>query len=447
MAASRRVGVRHPERVVILGFAVAVAVGTLLLALGPASAGPGRAPLLTALFTATSAVCVTGLVVVDTGTYWSPFGEGVILALIQVGGFGIMTGGTIVALVVSRRLGLRRRLLAQAETRAVGLGDVRRIVRRVLGFTVVFELAAAAVLTVRFATGYDEPAGRALYLGVFHAVSAFNNAGFGLYPDNLVRFVTDPWVCLTIVVAVVAGGIGFPVLIEVLRERRPARHWSLHTKVTVAGTAVLLAGGTAVILALEWTNPGTLGPLTTPGKLLAGLFQATMPRTAGFNSVDMAQLREETWLATMVLMFIGGGSASTAGGIKVSTFFVLAYVIWAELRGGADVDAFHRRLTVGAQRQALTVALLGVAVVVGGTFLLMATNPLRLAPAAFEVVSASATVGLSTGITAAVDAPGRALLVALMFAGRLGPATLGVALVLRERGQRFRYPEERPIIG
>ena len=447
MGRGRGVLGRHPSRPVILGFAAAVAAGTLLLSLGPASAGPGRAPVLTALFTATSAVCVTGLVVVDTGTYWSPFGEGVILALFQLGGFGIMTGATIVALVVFRRLGLRRRMLAQAETRALALGDVRRIVRQVALLTLGFEATAAVVLTTRFVAAYGESLPRALYLGVFHAVSAFNNAGFGLFSDSLVRFATDPWVSGTVIAAVIAGGLGFPVLIELLRERRAPPRWSLHTKITVGGTIFLLAAGTATILLLEWTNPGTFGPLSGPGKLLAGLFQATMPRTAGFNSVDVGQMREATWLATMALMFIGGGSASTAGGIKVSTFFMLAFVIWAELRGGVEVHAFRRRLSPAAQRQALTVALLGVAAVVGGTFALMASNPLRLAPAVFEVISAFATVGLSTGITADVDAFGQLLLVALMFGGRLGPATLGVALVLRERQERYRYPEERPIIG
>lgn len=445
----RRGGVlrRHPARPVVFGFAVAIAVGTVLLSLGPATAGPGRAPVLTALFTSTSAVCVTGLVVVDTGAYWSGFGEGVILALVQIGGFGIMTGATVVALVVFRRIGLRRRMLAQAETGTLVLGDVRRIVRQVLVFTVIFEMAAAAVLAVRFAAGYGESPARALYLGVFHSVSAFNNAGFGLFPDNLVRFATDPWISGTILVALIAGGLGFPVLNELFGDRRAPRRWSLHTKITVGGTAVLLTGGVAAILALEWTNPATLGPLALPGKLLAGLFHSASPRTAGFNSLDVAGMREATWLATMVLMFIGGGSASTAGGIKVSTFFLLAYVIWAEMRGGSEVHAFGRRLTATAHRQALTVALLGVAAVVGGTFVLMASNPFPLAPASFEVISAFGTVGLSTGITADVDTLGRFLLVALMFVGRLGPATLGVALVLRERDLRYRYPEERPIIG
>lgn len=422
-------------------------MGTLLLSLGPATAGPGRAPVLTALFTSTSAVCVTGLVVVDTGTYWSGFGEGVILALIQIGGFGIMTGATVVALVVFRRIGLRRRMLAQTETGTLVLGDVRRIVRQVLVFTLIVELTAAAVLAARFAASYGESPARALYLGVFHSVSGFNNAGFGLFPDNLVRFATDPWISGTILLALVAGGIGFPVLNELFADRRPPRRWSLHTKITVGGTAVLLAGGAAAILVLEWTNPATLGPFDLPGKLLAGLFHSASPRTAGFNSLDMGAMREATWLATMVLMFIGGGSASTAGGIKVSTFFLLAYVIWAELRGGSEVHLFGRRLTAAAHRQALAIALLGVAAAVGGTFVLMASNPFPLSRASFEVISAFGTVGLSTGITADVDTLGQLLLTTLMFVGRLGPATLGAALVLREREQRYRYPEERPIIG
>jgi len=281
---------------------------------------------------------------------------------------------------------------------------------------------------------------------VFHSVSAFNNAGFALYSDNLIRFVTDPWVSLPIAAAVILGGIGFPVLFELQRNlRRPSR-WTIHTKITLLGTAVLLVGGSAFVLTAEWSNP-TLGPLGVPGKLLAGFFQGVMPRTAGFNSLDIAQLNTGTWLGTDVLMFIGGGSAGTSGGIKITTFTVLLFVIYSEVRGDDDTTVFGRRISTGAQRQALSVALLGVAAVVLPAIVFAMTTPFTLDEILYEVISAFATVGLSTGITGDLPTAHQLVLVALMFVGRTGTVTLATALALRHRDRLYRFPEERPIIG
>ena len=311
---------------VVGGFGLAVLVGTLLLMLPVARTGTAWTDPVTALFTSTSAVCVTGLVVVDTGTYWSTFGEVVILALIQVGGLGTMTLASLLGLAISRRLGLRARVTAAAETKAVGLGDVRGVVLGVARTSLVVEAAVAVVLGLRFWAAYDVSPGRAAYLGVFHSVSAFNNAGFALWPDSLVRFATDPWICLPIAASVIVGGIGFPVILELRKRLRTPRAWSMHTKMTLWATGVLLVLGTVVITANEWRNPATLGQLDTPGRLLAGFFQAVMPRTAGFNSVDTGAMYEGSLLVTVVLMFIGGGSAGTAGGIKVTTFVLLFFV-------------------------------------------------------------------------------------------------------------------------
>jgi trk system potassium uptake protein TrkH len=438
---------RHPAQAVVAGFAAAVAVGTLLLLLPIARSGDGGATVLEALFTATSAVCVTGLAVVDTPSYWSGFGEVVILALIQVGGFGIMTMASLLGLLVSRRMGLRSRLTAAAETKSVGIGDVRAVLLGVARVSLLFEAATAVVLTARFAIGYDEPLARAAYLGIFHAVSAFNNAGFALYSDSLTRFVDDPWICLPIAVAVIAGGLGFPVLFELRRQlRRPSR-WSLHTKITMAMTGLLLVLGAIFVTAKEWSNPATLGAVDAPARLLAGFFQSTMTRTAGFNSLDFGAMREGTLLGTDVMMFIGGGSAGTAGGIKVTTFALLFFVIYAEVRGDPTVTVFNRRIGSRVQRQALSVALLSVAAVVAGTLALIELSDFATDQVLFEVVSAFATVGLSTGITADLPSLGQLLLVALMFLGRLGPITLVSALALREHGRRYQHPEERPIIG
>ncbi|GAA1517714.1 potassium transporter TrkG [Sphaerisporangium rubeum] len=437
----------HPAQVVVMGFGFAIAVGTLLLRLPLATTTGESAHWLTALFTATSAVCVTGLAVVDTSTHWSVFGEAMIALLMQVGGLGVMTLGTVFTLLVSKRLGVRARMLAQMETKTLSLADIRRIVARVVMFSLACEAVAATVLTVRFLTGYGEPFGRAAYYGVFHAVSAFNNGGFALWDDSLMRFVSDPWICLTIAVTVVVGGLGFPVVFELMRSwRRPGR-WSILTRITVATTAGLLLSGTVVFLVTEWSNPGTFGPLDTAGKWLAAFFTAVMPRSGGFNVVDISQMYPSSWLVTDLLMFIGGGSAGTAGGIKVTTFGLFAFIVWAELRGEPRVNIGHRSLPEAAQRQVVAIMALGTGIVAVATYVLLVITPYTLDKVLFEVISAFATVGVSTGITTGLGSPEQVVLVVLMFIGRLGPLTLGSALALKERSRRYQLPEERVIVG
>ncbi|MEU6645125.1 potassium transporter TrkG [Saccharomonospora sp. NPDC046836] len=431
----------------VLGFAAVVAVGTVLLSLPIATTSGERADLVSALFTATSATCVTGLAVVDTPTHWSAFGEIVILGLIQVGGLGIMTLASLLGLLVARRFGLRMQLTAQAETKALDLGDVRKVVRGVLLVTLVFEAATAAVLAARFATGYGYDWPRAVYHGVFHAVSAFNNAGFALYTDNLIGFATDAWICVPIAIAVLAGGLGFPVWLEIWRRRRGRQRWSVHAKITLITSGILLVVGFVVITIAEWNNPETLGQFGPGGKLLAGFFHGVMPRTAGFNSLDMGEFESGTLLINNILMFIGGGSASTAGGIKVTTFALLAFVIYAEIRAEPSVHVMGRKVPASVQRQALAVVLLSVGAVMAGTLALLTLTQFRLEVVLFESISAFATVGLSTGITADVGAAGHLVLVLLMFLGRVGPITLASALALRERSRRYDLPEERPIVG
>lgn len=440
-----------PARTVVSGFGVALAVGTVLLMLPISSETGDSTDLLTAMFTATSAVCVTGLVVVDTSGHWSTFGEVVVLGLIQVGGLGIMTLASLFGLMVSRSLGLRMQLTAQAETKSIGLHDVRSLVARIIQVSLLVEFATALVLFGRYVFGHDEPVGEAAYLAVFHAVSAFNNAGFALYPDSIIGFATDPWICIPIMIAVVIGGMGFPVWFELWRrirhETERPRRWSLHLKVTVLTYGALLVLGWIVVTAIEWSNPATLGQHSAPGRVLVGLFHGVMPRTAGFNSLDVAEMRPATLLVNNVLMFIGGGSAGTAGGIKVTTFALLGFVIWAEIRGEPTVHVMGRRLGAAVQRQALTIALLSVGAVVLGTIFLQIVTPFSLDDILFEVTSAFGTVGMSTGITASIPPSGQVVLIVLMFLGRLGPITLATALALRERTRRYELPEERPIVG
>ncbi len=438
---------QHPARLVPLTFLLAMVLGTALLMLPAARAGEGAAPFLTALFTATSAVCVSGLATVDTPTYWSGFGQGVILALLQVGGLGIMSGATLLGLLVARRLRLSTRLVAQAETRCVELGDVVGVLRLVVLVTVAVELATAAVLTLRLRHGYGEPWAEAVWNGVFLAVSAFSNAGFSTYSDNLVSFALDPLVLVPIMAAATLGGIGFPVLHDLRRNPRRAARWSLHTKLTLFGTGLLLFGGAAAVLAYEWNNPTTFGPLGPAGKLLGALFHSAMTRSAGFNALDVGGLRPETLAISYVLMMIGGGSAGTAGGIKVTTFLVLGFVVWAEIRGEPDVCAFGRRVSRDVQRQALAVALLAVGFVGLSTLALLSVSDLALDHALFESVSAFASVGLSTGVTPNLPPAGQAVIVVLMFLGRVGTITVATGIALQTRRRPYRYPEERPIVG
>lgn len=438
---------RHPAQLIVFAFAAGILVGTLILLAPFATTEPGRASFTTALFTSTSALCVTGLVVVDTPTYWTHYGQVVILGLIQVGGIGIMTLASLLALLVARRLGLRSRLVAQAETAAPELQDVRRLVVGVVLLSLLVEALAATVLTLRFWLSYDLAFGSALYRGIFHAISAFNNAGFALWSDSLVQFVTDGWISVTVALAIVAGGLGFPVWLELRRRFRAPRSWTLHTKLTLAGTFFLIVFGFVAVLVFEWSNARTTGELGVGGRLLASFFQGVTPRTAGFNTLDYASLEPETLLVTDVLMFIGAGSASTGGGIKVTTFVLLILMVWTEVRGDPNVTAFERRVSAHAQRQALAVTFIALNAVVIATLALMAESGLGFQETLFEAISAFGTVGLSTGITADFGEVGRLTLVALMFLGRTGPYTLAVALALRERRRLYRFPEERPIIG
>jgi potassium uptake TrkH family protein len=441
----------HPARMVAMAFGFTVLVGTGLLALPIASEDGTSAPLLTGLFTSTSAVCVTGLVVVDTGTYWSGFGEWVILLLIQVGGFGIMTLASLLALLIAGKLRLRMTLNVQAETKA-GIGEVRRVLLRIAAITLAVESITATILTLRLWLSHGEPFGEALHFGVYHSVSAFNNAGFGLRADSMMSFAADPWVLLPVAGAVILGGLGSPVIIEVLRHRSRRRAtgrrgWTLHLKLTVVVSVVLLAAGTLLTLALEWGNSGTLGPMAADDKILGSFFHSAVSRTAGFNATDIAAMEPATLLGTSVLMFIGGGAASTAGGIKVTAFAVLGAAILAEVRGEPAAGAFRRHLSPQVLRQALTVALLGIGLVITATIALLTVVEAPAEAVLFEAVSAFGTVGLSAGLTYDMPAAGQLILIALMFIGRVGPVTLVSALALRERRRRYQHPEERPIIG
>jgi Trk-type K+ transport system membrane component len=344
------------------------------------------------------------------------------------------------------RLSIRSRLTVAAEARGEGLAEVGSVLRSVVRISAVVELTVAALLAVRFAT-LGTPLPQAAWLGLFHGVAAFNQAGFSLFDTGLSAFVDDPFVCLPIAVAVILGSLGFPVIVQLVRHRGTVRLWSMNTRLVLWGTLVLLVVSTLYITVLEWGNPATLGPLDWPAKVLAGFFQAVQTRTAGFNSVSIGDMREATLLGMDILMFIGSGPASTGGGIKITTFGVLLFIIWTELRGEAAVNVFGKRLSRAVHRQAISVALLSVAVVLAGTVALQLISRFRTYEVLFEAISAFATVGLSTGITGDLPPLGQLVLVGLMFVGRLGPVTLGWALALKPTTVTYELPKERPVIG
>lgn len=430
-----------------MAFLLAILVGTILLML-PASRPEGQsAPWLVAFFTSVSAVCVTGLVIVDTGTYWSTFGQAVIMALFQLGGFGMMTGATLLGLLVNRSPRLRTKLMTQAETHSLGIGDITGVAKLVFVVTMLSELVIAIALTLRLHLTYDLPLANAAWSGAFHAVSAFNNAGFSIHADSLMRYATDAFVLLPVMVAILIGGIGFPVLHDLREKIGDPRHWSLHTKLTLIGSLILLLVGFTVLLLFEWANPKTLGAMSVPDKLLSAAFTSVSARTAGFNSVDIGALTHESWALHYFLMFVGGGSAGTAGGVKVGTIAILALLVIAEIRGHSDSEAFGRRVGGTAQRQAITVLVLGSITVVLGTLAILRISHFPTDQVIFEVISAFGTVGLSTGITADLPEEGQLILTLLMYLGRVGTITLAASLVLGERRMPYRYPEEHPIVG
>lgn len=424
-----------------------IAIGTSLLLLPISTTGPGSATVVEAFFTAVSAVSVTGHTIVDTATYWSGFGQVVIMLLIQVGGFGVMTFASIIGIAVVGRLSLTSRLTTAAETKSPGLEDVKSLVLGVLKVSLVIEGAVAVVLFAWFWLHYDMPPAQAAWVGLFHGVSSFNNAGFALFSDSMMSYVSDPVVSLIVCAAVVLGGLGFPVIMQLRRHWRRPLAWTMNTRIVLWTTPVLLIGGAVYITALEWNNPETLGSLDWPSRLLAGFFQSVQTRTAGFNSIDIGAADDSTLLGMSALMFIGGGPASTAGGIKVTTLAVLVFILLAEVRGEGVVNVFGKRLSRAVHREAIAVVLLSAAVVFAATVTIMLMSGLPLSPVLFETVSAFGTVGLSTGITADLPVAAQTTLAILMLLGRLGPITFASAIALRRREILYRLPKERPIIG
>jgi trk system potassium uptake protein TrkH len=429
--------------IIVFSFFLVVLVGGILLSLPVSSAKGTPTNFLDAYFTSNSATCVTGLVTLDTGAHFSLFGLIVIMFLMQIGGLGYMTFSTFMLLVFRQKLFISQKLAIQEALNIYSTKDVINVMKRI--FIIVFTLEGLGTLILFFRWLPEMGYKKALLYGLFHTISAFNNAGFALPANfaNLMPYATDLVINLTITTLIIIGGLGFIVIADILQHNR----LSLHTKIAVLTTLCLLIGGTLMILALEYNNPQTIGKMILPHKILASYFQAVTPRTAGFNTIDLGKVIPATALVTMFLMFVGASPGGTGGGIKTTTFALLLATIRATLKGYRDTIIFNRRIPPETVRRAFTISFLAIAIIAIAVFALDKIENFSLLAIAFEVISAFGTVGLSTGITPYLSSIGKIIIIIVMFIGRVGPLTLLLALNLQQKETRIEPPKEGISIG
>ena len=438
------------SKIMAMTFIGIIALGTAVLCLPAASRTGKSAGFLTAWFTATSATCVTGLVMGDTYSMWTPLGQAAILLMIQIGGLGFMSAASLAYFTLRRRIGLRSQMVMAEAIGASGLNDIPAHQKRLMVRAFRIEAAGAVLLTARFA--FDYPFLTALRLGVFHSVSAFCNAGFDILGfrtpgASLMQYHTDPFICLILCGLIILGGLGFLVWDEVLREHHP-RKWSVYTKLVLATSGVLILFGMVTTCILEWDNPQTLGPRSWIQKILAALFQSVTLRTAGFAGLDQAALTPASKGIAIFLMLIGGSSGSTAGGLKTVTFVVLLMFIWHRVRGRYTVSVFHRTIADSHVLNALTIFLVMIFLgFFGGTFI-CATTPVPFSDGLYEAVSALGTVGLSTGITPVLRPAAKVMIILFMYFGRVGILTISFGFLKKKpAGEQYRYANTDLLIG
>ncbi|MDO5048620.1 MAG: potassium transporter TrkG [Actinomycetaceae bacterium] len=436
----------YPAHLALVVFASIIAVITALLSLPFATQSGERAPFADALFNATSAVSVTGLTTVDTANYWSLFGQIAIAIGISIGGMGVMTMASILGLAVSRHIGLTQRMLAATETKTAQLGQVGSLMRMVIITALTADFVLFMVLLPRYLT-LDYSFAQSLWYALFMAISIFNNAGFVVLPGGLEPHISDIWMITPIIIGTMVGAVGFPVMMDLTRNWRTPRRLTLHTKLTLTTYLSLAIIGTLMVGASEWGNPKTYGELSVTDRVMHSLLAGVNARSSGISLLDVGEMNRGTWFFQDIMMFIGGGSASTAGGIKVTTIAVLTLAVLAEARGDRDIEAFRRRIPSSSVRLAVAVTMIGAALVGIATLILLHTTSYTLDRVLFETISAFGTCGLSTGITGELPDSGKYVLSALMYLGRTGTMTIAAALALRERRRVIRMPEERPIIG
>jgi len=446
----------QPTQILVIGFSAIILIGAILLNMPIASVKGESLGFLNALFTATSAVCVTGLVVADTGTYFSLFGQIVIISLIQIGGLGFMTMATTVFLILGKRITLRERLVIQEALNEENLQGVVRLTRQILLTTFLIELAGAALLSTRLIPMYGFAKG--IYFSLFHSISAFCNAGFDLFGGyrSLVSFVNDPVIILTIGSLIMVGGLGFTVILDIYRHRG-FRRICLHSKIVLSMTAFLIAAGFIFFYVVEIKNPKTIGSseLTETGRVLSALFQSITPRTAGYNSIDQDAMTNASKFMTIILMFIGASPASTGGGIKTTTASLIFLMMLAVVKGQDDIVIFRKRISHSIGMRAIAIVVISLTILVGVTMVVSLAEADKTSPMFsfvnifYEVASAFGTVGLTTGITRDLTDISKVFLILTMFAGRLGPLTLALAFARRHSRKKpvIKYPEDKLMIG
>jgi len=448
-----------PTQILVLGFLIMILLGTFLLNLPIASIDGKSIGLVNALFTSTSAVCVTGLSVVNTLEHWSLFGKIVIICLIQVGGLGFMTIATSLFILLGRKISLKERLIIQEALNQYTLSGMVRLTRNIFLGTLFLEGVGAIILTIRF---LPENGANAIFMGIFHSISAFCNAGFDIIGDSsLTPYVGDVIVNITIIILIILSGLGFTVWLDLIKvtkekhkEKYSLRYWfiklTLHTKIVLVITTFLIVFGFIFYLVVESGNPNTLGNLSFKDKILGSLFQSVTVRTAGFNTVSFADMTDSSKLLTIILMFIGGSPGGTAGGVKTVTFGLILLAVITVIRAKEDVELFNRRISWSIVRRALAIMVISIGIVITMTMILSLTEPFDFMDILFETVSAFATVGLSLGITGGLTTVGKLLICLIMFIGRLGPLTMGVAFFMRSKKSdigSIRLPEEKIMVG
>ncbi len=435
-----------PPQLLVIGFGLIILLGTFLLTLPIATVDGNGLSFVNALFTATSATCVTGLVVVDTGTAFTTFGQLTILSMIQIGGLGFMTVATLFTILLGRKISLRQRLLIQESLNQISLEGMVRLVKSVFLFTLLFEAIGAIILSIWWS--FDTSWQHAMYMGIFHSISSFNNAGFDVMGEfkSMTDYVSDPVVNIVLMLLVIAGGIGFIVIAELIQFQK-RRKLSLHTKVVLSSSAFLILFGALVILAIEFNNPKTMAPLDWDGKILSAFFQSVVARTEGMNSLPVGDMHQSSLFLIIILMFIGASPGSTGGGIKTTTFVTLLGAVWSMIRGAGDVVFFKQRIESDKVYKALTITMASVFLVLGVTMILCITENDDFLTILFETTSAFGTVGMSMGLTPHLTTFGKILLSIVMFAGRVGPLTVAFALSWERKKKHFRYSEGKIIIG
>lgn len=437
---------KNPARLFVLGFGILILIGSILLSLPVATRSGEGLPYIDALFTSTSAVAVTGLVVVDTGDTFSLFGQIVIMLLIQVGGLGFMTMATLFSLILGRKITFRERVMIQESLNHATLEGIVKMVQRVLLYTFVIEGTGAILLFLYWLPSMGWK--KALLFGIFHSISSFNNAGFDIFGhfQSLTLYVSDPYINLVVMSLVILGGLGFYVLSELVHLREK-RRLTLHTKVVLVTSGALIFFGALLLFLFEFTNPKTLGPLDWTGKILSSFFQSVAARTQGMNTIPIGEMRQASLLILIFLMFVGASPGSTGGGVKTTTFMALVGAVWAMIQGKRDVVFFRERLPERLVYRALSVVFISFLLVFGVSLLLSITERSDYLTVLFETTSAFGTVGLSMGLTPHLTLVGKLMIIFTMFAGRVGPLTLALALILRRREEHIRYIEGRIMIG